>query len=342
MNFAKLFASIVTSTIWLEPPATVKLWIYFLATKDQHGIVEGSVPGLAHAAKISLEECEVALAKFLAPDLHSRTKAYQGRRIEEVRGGWRVLNHQFYRDLQVEHEYSMSPEAVKKRRQRAKGTSGDIPGHEGDVSGTGYASSSVSVPEVVVAVEENVEKRESWREMQGPAAVGVFLVQFGFTARDAQTVGGFIRGARSGYAVMAELEDHLTGEMGTNPKSPPEIVAYALQQYMAAAMTAPGQLNGALFGGFVRRARGKKAQQREEVQLAQGVTDRAEETMDELNRKAARQEAISMFEENNPARFAELRGEAERLVDPKQIRGRGVLVRAKIIELIIREIDRAS
>lgn len=341
MNFTKLFGSIVTSTLWLEPPATVKLWIYFLATKDQHGIVEGSVPGLAHAAKISMEECEIALAKFLAPDPHSRTKENEGRRLVEVRGGWRVLNHQFYRDLQVEHEYSMSPDAVKKRRQRAKGTTGDIPGHDGDVSGTGYASSSASV-EPLKAVSENVEKSESWREYDGPASVAIFVAQFGFAEKDAQTIGGFVRAARSPYAVMAEFEEHLTGEMGTHRKTDPAIVASALQQYMAAAMTQPGQLNSALFAGFVNRARGKKAQQREQVQIDQGKAVRAEETMEELNRKAARQEAINGFQETNPERFAELALEAEGLVHEKSPRGRGMLVRGKIFELIVREIDRAS
>lgn len=63
-----------------------------LAMKRKDGIVYGSIPGLARQANVTLEECEVALKAFLHPDPYSRTKEHEGRRIEEVDGGWLVLN----------------------------------------------------------------------------------------------------------------------------------------------------------------------------------------------------------------------------------------------------------
>lgn len=122
-GFTKLFGSITRSTIWAEDDATVKIWITMLALTDRDGIVEASIPGLAHEARKSLEEVEAALAKFLAPDKYSRSKEYEGRRIEEVRGGWRLLNHDYYRGL-LDHDDQRERAAERQRRSRERKASG--------------------------------------------------------------------------------------------------------------------------------------------------------------------------------------------------------------------------
>lgn len=71
-----------------------------LAMTDRQGRVFGSIPGLANRARIDVEACRGAIASFLAPDPDSRTKDAEGRRIEEIDGGWRLLNHAKYRALQ--------------------------------------------------------------------------------------------------------------------------------------------------------------------------------------------------------------------------------------------------
>lgn len=53
---------------------------------------------MAHAARVTLQDCQAALAKLCSPDPFSRTKAYEGRRIEEVEGGYQLVNHAKYRD----------------------------------------------------------------------------------------------------------------------------------------------------------------------------------------------------------------------------------------------------
>lgn len=73
-----------------------------LAMADRQGRVFGSIPGLANRARIDVEACRGAIASFLAPDADSRTKDQEGRRIEEIDGGWRLLNHAKYRALQDE------------------------------------------------------------------------------------------------------------------------------------------------------------------------------------------------------------------------------------------------
>jgi hypothetical protein len=107
-GYTKLFSSIVGSTIWREDPATKVVWVTMLALADQDGIVEASVPGLADYARVTVEQTETALGKFLAPDPYSRSPENEGRRIEPVEGGWRLLNHPKYR-------YKMSKENIRER-----------------------------------------------------------------------------------------------------------------------------------------------------------------------------------------------------------------------------------
>lgn len=98
-TFTKLFSSITESTVWCESHATRIVWITMLAMADRRGRVSASVPGLANRARVTLEECEKALDRFLSPDRYSRTPDNDGRRIEAMDGGWRLLNYAKYREM---------------------------------------------------------------------------------------------------------------------------------------------------------------------------------------------------------------------------------------------------
>jgi len=98
-RFTKLFEGIVFSTVWREEMHVKIVWITMLALANQHGHVSASLPGLADAARVSLSDCEDALLRLADSDPHSRSKEYEGRRIEEVEGGWRILNYLKYREL---------------------------------------------------------------------------------------------------------------------------------------------------------------------------------------------------------------------------------------------------
>jgi hypothetical protein len=140
-GYTKLHGSIVTSTIWQESPATCKVWVTMLAMADGNGEIQASVPGLAHIAQISVEETEAALAKFLASDRYSRTPDFDGRRIEPIDGGWRLLNHEKYRYMLSEEDRKERDRERKRRyRERVKegcpmenGTERDKAGQEGNV-----------------------------------------------------------------------------------------------------------------------------------------------------------------------------------------------------------------
>lgn len=75
-----------------------------LAMADRKGRIWASVPGLANRARVPVEDTEKALETFLAPDKYSRTPDHDGRRIEPIAGGWRLLNHAKYREMRDEVE----------------------------------------------------------------------------------------------------------------------------------------------------------------------------------------------------------------------------------------------
>ena len=103
-TYTKLFGSITASTIWQEPAPTRLVWITMLAMSDKSGCVYASVPGLAHIANVSLPDTETALTTLLSPDKYSRTPSHEGRRIEPIDGGWRLLNHAKFRAVRSAEE----------------------------------------------------------------------------------------------------------------------------------------------------------------------------------------------------------------------------------------------
>lgn len=120
MGYTKLFSSIIGSTIWREPDHVRLVWITMLALKDRHHIVEASVPGLADFARVSVEACLAALEILKGPDPHSRTKDHDGRRIEDVDGGWRVLNGEKYREKMNSDERREANRIYQQRHRRRK------------------------------------------------------------------------------------------------------------------------------------------------------------------------------------------------------------------------------
>jgi len=114
-GYTKLFSEIVMSTIWREPNHTRLLWVTMLALMDEHSEVMASVPGLADAARITIPECEDAIDCLMSPDPYSRNTYADGRRIEKIDGGWRIINGDYYRQKQSEDERR---EKNRRRQQR--------------------------------------------------------------------------------------------------------------------------------------------------------------------------------------------------------------------------------
>jgi hypothetical protein len=122
LMYVKLFGSILDSSIWSTDLATRVVWITMLTMADEYGIVYASVDGLANRARISEPECRKALKTLLAGDRNSRTKndrgtTLEGRRIEELEGGWQVINYQKYRELRSHKQIA---DAARQARHRLR------------------------------------------------------------------------------------------------------------------------------------------------------------------------------------------------------------------------------
>jgi len=120
-GYTKLFSSIIASTIWREDNDTRIVWITMLAMADRYGIVEASVPGLSDMARVDVDGTRRSILKLMSPDPDSRSDEYEGRRIEKVEGGWRILNHGRYREKLSEddrREYQRRWQAQRRAKEK--------------------------------------------------------------------------------------------------------------------------------------------------------------------------------------------------------------------------------
>ncbi len=123
MAYAKLFSHITESSLWSASKEARLLFVTLLAKADRVGFFETSIPGLARVANLSLVETEQALAELMAPDPYSKSKAYEGRRVEVVDRGFLVINYQEYRnrrDEEARREYMANLMADRRAKDKEK------------------------------------------------------------------------------------------------------------------------------------------------------------------------------------------------------------------------------
>lgn len=160
-GYTKLFNSILASTIWRAPDKTRLVWITLLAMADKRGIAEGSIPGLADMARVSIEDCEKALDELQQPDRYSRSTEYAGRRIEPIDGGWRLLNHGKYRqklNADERREYLRQKQAEYRASKQASTTVNNVSDKytlltqpTPDTEATPKATTTTNAPSLIVS-----------------------------------------------------------------------------------------------------------------------------------------------------------------------------------------------
>jgi hypothetical protein len=123
--YSKLYSSIVHSSLWTESDHIRLLFITLLAIADREGYVYGSRNGLLRLANLDVDECDEddPFEALMSPDKDSsdlmRNPENEGRRIERVPSGFRILNYEYYRGLRNEDDRREQNREAQ-RRHRSK------------------------------------------------------------------------------------------------------------------------------------------------------------------------------------------------------------------------------
>ena len=120
-GFTLLWSKILDSSVWMESMPTRIVWIAMLAMKDGEGRVIASPKALAHRARVEPKECEEALRVFMSPDAESGIKTDEGRKIQEIPGGWLIINHEEYRfSTAAKREFWREQKRQQREKQEAE------------------------------------------------------------------------------------------------------------------------------------------------------------------------------------------------------------------------------
>lgn len=120
--YVKVHKSMLLSSIWDEDDATRITWVTLLMLCDQSGYVGASITGIAHMARLSIEQTEAAMQVLMAPDPASRSKAHDGRRVVVHERGYLLVNYVALKEGEDETTQRVQARQAS-RRHRAKESS---------------------------------------------------------------------------------------------------------------------------------------------------------------------------------------------------------------------------
>jgi hypothetical protein len=91
-QFTPIFRDVLTSRVWAEAHATVRVWLWLQVSADPEGCVPSSLAGVAVGARVTLDEARQAIdfLESVDPDADP-SDPLEGRVLERVPRGWRVL-----------------------------------------------------------------------------------------------------------------------------------------------------------------------------------------------------------------------------------------------------------
>jgi len=150
MHYNKLYSSLIGSSLWTENDRTRILFITLLAMADKNGIIYGTRLGLERIANIEPTPLESfddpdfdPFAALMAADLGStdmlRNPENEGRRIEAVEGGFKLINFGYYQTLMAS-DTRAEQNRLAQRTFRAKQKAD----HNKIISSSNQASAEVS------------------------------------------------------------------------------------------------------------------------------------------------------------------------------------------------------
>lgn len=238
-TFIPLFQDIRNSSVWAYDSDTRIVWLTLLTLVDPEGYVAAAIPGLAIAANVPIDKVRAAMALFESPDPDSRSEEHEGRRVEKVPRGWRILNYAAHIE-RARHE----ADKARKRRWarehraavanddglqllRADEFSGIVPMHTGPVdalstersetvaagSETLDASKSKSGSDLTFSSEPLVVfNLDGWAPSEALRAEAIAAGVRDLDARIAELRRGPIGGRRGVFA--SKRDDYVRGQFG--------------------------------------------------------------------------------------------------------------------------------
>jgi hypothetical protein len=172
MSYSKLHSSIVGSSLWAEGDSVRLLFVTLLALCDRDGYVYGSRVGLERLANITVDLDDPAddpWAVLMSPDPESsdrlRAPELEGRRIEEVPGGFRLLNFEYYRGLRNDDDRKEQNRRAQEKYRKSARVSRDKPLVSGASSMS--AASAHTDAEADTEADTEVSNTLSKRERDG-------------------------------------------------------------------------------------------------------------------------------------------------------------------------------
>lgn len=120
-QYTAVFKDTLTSRVWASSPATRAVWLWLRLSADPEGFVPSDLAGVALGANVSLPEAREAIDFLESVDVDADPEDFeQGRIIERVTRGWRVLNFEEDRE-RCKLEAAKARNRRYMRRVRAKG-----------------------------------------------------------------------------------------------------------------------------------------------------------------------------------------------------------------------------
>lgn len=120
-TWTKLHCSLNQSSIARCPYHTRLVWISLLSICRLDGIVAISDDRIAATCNVTEDEAVDAMKTLSSPDPNSKDPEFDGRRLERVVGGYRILNYFKYRDIKSPAKKSAyMRDYMKQYRQKKK------------------------------------------------------------------------------------------------------------------------------------------------------------------------------------------------------------------------------
>jgi hypothetical protein len=127
-SYTPIFQDTLTSRIWALPDAHLRVWLWLQLKADPEGYICADLAGVAVGARVSGQDARDALEALTLPDADADPEdPHQGRLLERVRRGWRLLDFESKRELaKKEARNARNRRYMAKSRVAANDTEPDL------------------------------------------------------------------------------------------------------------------------------------------------------------------------------------------------------------------------